>query len=258
MSLRVLVLRAAGTNCDRETEFGFRLAGARVAVEHVSRVASGQVRLGDHGMLVIPGGFSYGDDLSAGRVLAADLVFRLREAFFEFVDSGRPVIGICNGFQALVKAGLLPFRRSPARAAATLSHNLSGRFEDRWTRVRVEGSSFLLDGVRGRELCLPVAHGEGRFLAAGRTLSRRLEKNGQVALRYLDAAGLPASGHPDNPSGSPGAIAAVTGETGNVLGMMPHPERFLFAWNHPAWTRGAGRSPDGLALIRSFVGAASS
>ncbi|HNQ34713.1 MAG TPA: phosphoribosylformylglycinamidine synthase I [bacterium] len=249
---RVLILRTAGTNCDLETEHGFRLAGAKPDRVHINRLLERSVRLADYQALVIPGGFSYGDDLSAGKVLANELRLKLKDDLFAFAAAGRPVIGICNGFQVLVKTGLLPgFNAGGGRL--TLTFNDSGHFEDRWVHLRCAGASPLLEGLRNETISLPVAHGEGKFLADGPETLERLKANGQVALQYATPEGEPTLEFPANPNGSEAAVAAVTNQAGNVLGMMPHPERFLFYYSHPRWTRGEGKSQDGLRLIRSFV-----
>lgn len=256
MSLKVLVLRVAGTNCDWETAHGLAMAGASPERVHIGRLLERGVSLADYGMLVIPGGFSYGDDLSAGRVLANELRLKLADQVFDFAARGRPIIGICNGFQALLKAGLLPVPGTGGKpGAATLAGNDSGRFEARWVRLWCTGRSFLLDGVRGEQLALPVAHGEGKFLTRPAAAARRLAADGRAALLYVDDAGRPARAWPANPNGSAGALAALSNEAGNVLGLMPHPERFLFPWCHPAWTRGEGRGVDGLRVLKSFVNA---
>ncbi len=241
---RVLVLRAAGTNCDLETAHALRLAGAEAERVHAGALLSGERRLWEFAALVIPGGFSYGDDLGAGTVLANRLRARLAEALAEFVEQGRPVIGICNGFQVLVRLGILP--GGAGEKSATLVENESGQFEDRWVRLRVETSlcPFLR---KGTVLELPVAHKEGRFMTRDAGALRALEEGGQVAFRYLEPEGdEPARGFPANPNGSVASIAGVTSPRGNVVGLMPHPERHLRALHHPSWTRRAagGGLPD--------------
>lgn len=251
--VKVLILRTAGTNCDWETEHGFALAGAAPERVHISRLLDGSISLSDYGILVIPGGFSYGDDLSAGKVLANELRFKLQDQVLSFADSGRPIIGICNGFQVLVKTGLLPFSRKNNAVCSTLTFNDSGCFEDRWIYLRCTGKSSLLSGLSGETITLPVAHGEGKFLTEKKQDLETLQKNGQVALQYAGPDGSVALNYPENPNGSAEAIAAVTNEKGNILGMMPHPERFLYPYCHPAWTRQEGRSTDGLRLLKSIV-----
>jgi phosphoribosylformylglycinamidine synthase len=234
---RVLVLRAAGTNCDLETAHALRLAGADAERVHAGALLAGQRRLEEFAALVIPGGFSYGDDLGAGTILANRLRTRLADSLREFVAEGRPVIGICNGFQVLVRLGILP--GGPEEKGATLVENTSGQFEDRWVRLRVETARcpFL---EKGAVLELPVAHKEGRFMARDAGTLRALEEGGQVAFRYLESEGdQPARGFPANPNGSQAAIAGVTNIHGNVVGLMPHPERHLRALHHPSWTRRA-------------------
>ena len=177
----------------------------------------------------------------------------LQEQVFSFADSGRPIIGICNGFQVLVKTGLLPFSRKKNAICSTLTFNDSGRFEDRWIYLRCTGTSPLLSGLSGETITLPVAHGEGKFLTEKKEGLETLKKNGQVAFQYAGPDGSMALNYPENPNGSAEAIAAVTNEKGNVLGMMPHPERFLYPYCHPAWTRQEGKSTDGLRLLKSIV-----
>jgi phosphoribosylformylglycinamidine synthase len=272
---RVLVLRTAGTNCDLETAHAFLLAGAEVETLHVQSLLLGHRKLSEFGILAIPGGFSYGDDLGAGTVLANQLRTRLAGDLADFVERGRLVIGICNGFQVLVRLGILPGAISPppggagspsgeasSERAAALVENASGRFEGRWTRVRVEtGISPFLE--KGKVLDLPVAHKEGRFVVRDPAMLAALERNGQVALRYLEAErDEPARSYPANPSGSSAAIAGIANASGNVLGLMPHPERHLRALNHPSWTRKAAvgglpadeeRAGDGYPLFARAV-----
>lgn len=239
---RVLVLRSAGTNCDEETAYAFRLAGADVESVHVGALLGGERSLEEFHVLAFPGGFSYGDDLGAGTVLASRLEHRLRGPLEDFVASGRLVLGICNGFQVLVRLGLLPLW--PGEKCVSLVENTSGKFEDRWVSLRIDRGDcpFLKArpggrGGEGRVFRLPVAHKEGRFRPRDAEVLRRLEAGRHVALRYATPAGAPATDYPANPNGSVGSIAGIVNAGGNVLGLMPHPERFLRFLQDPQWTR---------------------
>lgn len=250
---RVLVLRAAGINCNDETAYAFSMAGAAAEQVHLNRLLEAPRRLDDFGCLAVPGGFSYGDDVAAGKILATELATALGDALRRFVDRGGLVLGICNGFQTLVKTGLLP-GDVPGRGAvrATLAWNDSRRYEDRWVRLRADGSKCVFIESHGAALELPVAHGEGKFVAAPEDF-RALEADGRIALRYVSVDGGEAA-YPENPNGSMGGAAAVCDGTGRVLGLMPHPERFLFPYQHPRWTREAPRSEgDGLSIFRAAV-----
>jgi phosphoribosylformylglycinamidine synthase len=256
--VRALVLRAAGINRDEDAAAALTMAGATPLVAHVNAVVTGAVRLDDFGLLVIPGGFSYGDHLGAGRLLAVDLRHRLGEHLARFVASGRPVLGICNGFQVLVKSGLLPGWQAAGAEARqqdlTLTENASGRFECRWVRLAAEPSSACLF-TRGitQAIEVPVAHGEGRLLAASPEILSRLQARGQIALRYVAADGG-APDYPANPNGSEAHIAGICNAQGNVLGLMPHPENAIIAQQHPRWTRELWRQQgDGLAIFANAV-----
>lgn len=254
---RVLVLRTAGTNCDAETAHAFRLAGAAVESLHVGALLSGERRLEEFSVLAVPGGFSYGDDLGAGTVLANELGTRLADALASFVASKRLVIGICNGFQVLVRLGLLPGWEG--EKAVSLVENTSGRFEARWVRLAVETdrSPFLAPpagaaagAVAGgrRTIRLPVAHKEGRFVVRAEETLSRLRDGGHIALTYVDPEGReegPASRFPWNPNGSVAGIAGLINEAGNVLGLMPHPERNVRLAQDPSWTRLPSRARSG-------------
>lgn len=234
-----LVLRAPGTNCDRETALALELAGARVGSIHLERLLAGEVVLDDVAMLVLPGGFSFGDHLGAGTLWAHRLE-KLGEPLHRFVESGRPVLGICNGFQALLRLGLLE--------GGALGLNALGRFECRWVWMQrpAVARSPLLEGIE--RIAMPVAHGEGRFVASGPASLEALQERGQVALVYRDEAGREGA-YPVNPNGSDGAVAALTNRVGNVLGMMPHPERNVAPGMAPA-----GReSGSGLAIFANAV-----
>ncbi len=249
---RVLVLRAPGTNCDEETAIAWGLAGAEAETRHVGRVVEDPAALDSFQVLTIPGGFSYGDDLGAGRILATRLGTVLGDALRRFRDRGGLVLGICNGFQVLVKAGLLP--GTPAdQGPSTLTFNDSGHFEARWVRLLPTPGlcPFVVDD---RPIELPVAHGEGKYVAAGPDALAALEAAGQVVLRYADPDGRVASTYPANPNGSPGAVAGVCDPTGRIFGLMPHPERHVDPLHHPRWTRlGLDREGDGLRIFRNAV-----
>jgi phosphoribosylformylglycinamidine synthase len=202
-------------------------------------------------ILTIPGGFSYGDDLGAGRIFATRLGTVLGDALRRFHERGGLILGICNGFQVLIRAGLLP--GGPVRCASTLTHNDSGHFESRWIRMLPTPglSPFVKDGD---PIELPVAHGEGKFLLAAPEALEALEAAGQVVLRYIDEVGRPTQAYPFNPNGSPGAVAGLCDPTGRIFGLMPHPERFVDPFHHPRWTRRPpGRECDGLRIFRNAV-----
>jgi phosphoribosylformylglycinamidine synthase len=238
---KTLILRTAGTNCDAETAYAFELAGASAERVHLNRVLERPALLGEYQMLALPGGFSYGDDIAAGRIFANQIVHHLRDAVRAFIDAGKPVIGVCNGFQVLIKTDLLPGELAGRSGqTATLAHNTSGRFVDRWVHLQTRGRRCIW--TRGIErLELPIAHGEGRFIPAGEEVRRALWEEDRVALIYTRSDGSPAGGEaPANPNGSIDDIAGVCDGTGLVLGLMPHPERFVRALQHPAWSRGGG------------------
>ena len=258
-AVRVLILRAPGTNCDLETAYAWELVGAKVAIVHVEALIERPALLSDVQILTVPGGFSYGDDISAGRILATDLRLHVEEHVRAFIARDRLVLGICNGFQVLVRAGLLPGEPFDA-LKVTLTFNTSGRYEDRWVRIapRTRHCLFLDDAP----LDLPVAHTEGRVVADDDSTIDDLRSRGHVAYCYVDDEG-DAVEFPANPNGSMGSIAGLTDATGRVLGLMPHPERHVRPTHHPCWTRlGTGskppvapgrRGPDGLRIFRNAV-----
>jgi phosphoribosylformylglycinamidine synthase len=252
---RAIILRAPGTNCDEETAAAWERAGAVAETWHVGRLVESPGSLDAFQVLTLPGGFSYGDDLGAGRILATRLGTVLGESLRHFHDRGGLVLGICNGFQVLVRAGLLPAGVRCGRA--TLTRNDSGRFEARWVKLAtIPGiCRFLPDGP-GTTIELPVAHGEGRFVVGSSEDLGALERAGQIVLKYADSEGQPTQTYPDNPNGSEGAVAGLCDPTGRIFGLMPHPERFIDPWHHPRWTRRAGPpegSPDGLTIFASAV-----
>lgn len=238
MTVKALVLRAPGTNCDGETAWALEAAGAVPERVHVNALLRGEVKPKDFGILVFPGGFSFGDDIASGKVLANRLVFRLRQELGHFLITGRPIIGICNGFQVLVKAGLLPGMDSvwDGNPTVTLTDNDSGRFECRWIHLKTSAKkSFWAKGLPD-VFPLPVAHGEGKFVPLTNDIFKKLEKNGQVIFRYVDEHGKKPA-YPANPNGSLGDVAGITNAAGNILGLMPHPERNAFPFQNAQWTR---------------------
>ena len=238
--IKVLVSRTAGTNCDQETVHALRSCGAQVDLVHLGQLVASPKRLLDYSMWVIPGGFSYGDDVAAGKILANELKYKLPEAVQNFVREGRLLIGICNGFQVLVKLGLLPSLDGTLTQTATLAHNTSGRFQCQWVGMKTEKSRAQWLNKLPKKFELPMAHGEGKFIAIDKKTLNALEKNKQVVFRYA----------PKNPNGSQNDIAGICNVSGNVVGLMPHPERYVSAYQHPNW----GTQKANGALPKTTVG----
>jgi phosphoribosylformylglycinamidine synthase len=253
-NVKVLILRTAGTNCDYETRYAFDTVGATTYLEHVNRLLKGEVRLSDFQILAIPGGFTYGDDIGAGRILANELKYKMTEEIEDFVGKGKLVIGICNGFQVLVKAGLLPAFDGSRDQVVTLASNDSNKFEDRWIYLKTNRKSSCIYTKGLHEIIyLPVAHAEGKFVPRGSGTLRRLKQNKQVVFTYVNEDGEPA-GYPGNPNGSIGGIAGICDPTGRIFGLMPHPERHSLPTQHPRWTReGLKEEGEGLAIFRNAV-----
>ena len=253
---RVLVLTGYGINCERETAHAFNLPciGGDAELVHVSDLIAQPQQLDPFHILALPGGFAFGDDISAGIVLAAKLRYRLEEPLSKFLRDGKLVIGICNGFQALVRLGLLPSASGqPWRQEATLTANDSGKFEDRWVYLQVNPacpSPF----VQGLEQCyLPVRHGEGKFVPRDAEVLSRLQVNQQIAARYCAPEGAAAT-YPWNPNGSVDDIAAVCDPSGRIFGLMPHPEAYVHRVQHPRWTRESlPEEGAGLQIFRNAV-----
>jgi phosphoribosylformylglycinamidine synthase len=246
-----LVLRAPGTNCDHEVQTAFEMVRGRATRVHVNALRDNPKQLRDAQILVLPGGFSYGDDVGAGKVQALYMQHFLADALRKFRDQEKLILGICNGFQVMLKAGLL-VPADEDGPLATLARNDSGHYEDRWIHMSVTpGKCPFLKGLD--RVTMPVGHGEGRFVCRKEWIAKGLEEAGQVVLRYVDAHGH-SGGFPVNPNGSQGDIAGVCDVTGRALGLMPHPDRHLFPTQHPHWTRdGLKAEGDGLALFRNAV-----
>lgn len=262
MQPRVLILRAPGTNCDRETAFAFETAGARTTAVHLNRLLENPNLAAEFQILCIPGGFSYGDDICAGRIFGNQMRHHLRDTLHEFKTAGKLILGICNGFQILIKSGvLLPDRAD--EPIATLTLNESGKFEDRWVHLRVASPKCVfLAGIE--RMYLPVAHAEGKFVARDEETLKQLDVAAQLVLRYdlpPDARGSlrepqpPQSTipYPACPNGAQLAVAGLCDDTGRVFGLMPHPERHIDPTQHPRWTRESPTGGDGLALFENAV-----
>lgn len=250
-SPKVLILHANGSNRDRDAFLACQIAGAEPEIVHINQLTNGERQLLDYHMLIVPGGFSYGDDLGAGTLWALDLQHSLGQDVQKFITEGRPVMGICNGFQTLVKSGLLPGETSDKRDV-TLTFNQSAHFECRWVYLQPNPHSPCLftEGLTEPIYC-PVAHGEGRIAASSEDTLNHLWRDGFAALTYTDESGQPAL-YPANPNGSAYNIAGLTNTAGNVFGLMPHPEDHIFPWQHPRWRRGE-RGLDGLRLFKNGV-----
>ncbi len=263
--VRSIVLTGNGTNCEREMAHACRLAGSdEVDIVHISELLYGEKRLDGYDFLNLPGGFLDGDDLGSAKAGANRIIHagikgsgeKLSDQFFRFIRDGKLILGVCNGFQLMVKLGLLPaFDGDYLNQTATLTFNDSGRFEDRWVYLNILRDTPCVF-TRGIErMYLPVRHGEGKFVTKSRTVLRRLHRQRQVVVRYSDAECRDAvMEYPLNPNGSTDAIAGICDETGRLFGLMPHPEAYLHRTNHPRWTR--EKLPEegmGLVLFRNAV-----
>ncbi len=256
-NVKALVLRAAGINCDKETAYALELAGADADMVHINKIIDNKSMLDDYQIAVFPGGFSFGDDVAAGKILANQVIHHLSEVFKKFVADGKLILGICNGFQVLVKSGLLPaidenMDANGAQQQVTITYNDSGRFEDRWVHLMPVGNKCVF--INPDEIIyLPVAHGEGKVLVKDDGVLEKLKSDGHVAFRYVDCEGNSGC-FPVNPNGSTCDIAGLTDRTGRILGLMPHPERFVRHSQHPHWTRlGGEKRQDGVTIFKNAV-----
>jgi len=247
MKPTALIIRTAGTNCDVELAHAFELAGSDTQTLHLSQLIADPALIASFDMIGFPGGFSYGDDIAAGRILANRIRHRLWEPLQAAGTRGVPMIGICNGFQVMVKLGLLPDPKA-GKQTVTLADNTSGRFIDKWTPMLAAPDSPCIWTRGMTELDLPIAHGEGRLVCADDEVLNQLKANRQVALRYSPG---------NNPNGSTDDIAGLCDPTGTILGLMPHPERFTDPTNHPTWTRQdddwLAQTPAGLRFFQNAV-----
>lgn len=251
--VKAIVLRAAGINCDMETEYALKAAGANAERVHINRMIEDKGLLDGVQIIVFPGGFSYGDDVAAGKILANQVIHHLSEAIRKFVDDGKLVLGICNGFQVLVKAGILPGNNlNKQRQSVTITYNDSGKFEDRWVYLAPQTERCIFIEA-GRQIYLPIAHGEGKVVTYDEEVLQQLKSEGHVAFKYVDENGEEGD-YPINPNGSVDSIAGLTDSTGRVLGLMPHPERHVRHTQHPHWLRlGGKKDGDGMGIFANAV-----
>ena len=263
--VKAIVLRAAGINCDMETEHALELAGAQTERTHINRIIENKTLLDKYQIIVFPGGFSYGDDVAAGKILANQIRHHLYEPIRRFIDDGKLVLGICNGFQVLVKTGILPGNSGTGFLArvhgqdgrathqkVTITYNDSGKFEDRWVYLAPQTDKCVFIEP-GRQIYLPVAHAEGKVVTKDDAALEQLKSEGHVAFKYVDENGNEGA-YPINPNGSMYSIAGLTDTTGRVLGLMPHPERFVRPTHHPHWSRLKEKpASDGITIFNNAV-----
>ena len=249
--VKAIVLRAAGINCDVETEHALEMAGAKAKRVHINRVIENKNLLDEFQIIVIPGGFSYGDDVAAGKILANQIVHHLFESLKNFIEQGKLVLGICNGFQVLVKTGILPGNNSAQQQEVTITNNDSGKYEDRWVYLAPQTDKCVFIEP-GRQIYIPVAHAEGKIVTKDQTTVEQLKSEGHLAFKYVDENGAEGD-YPVNPNGSVDSIAGLTDTTGRVLGLMPHPERFVRRTQHPRWTRLEQIGSDGMTIFTNAV-----
>jgi phosphoribosylformylglycinamidine synthase len=247
--VKVIVLRGPGTNCDGETVFAFEQAGATVERVHINQLVRKERRLSNYHIMAIPGGFLYGDDISAGKVLANELKVKLGQDVSRFIDDGRLIIGICNGFQVMMKAGLLPRLKAGESPRLTLTTNDSGKFECRWVHLSVNPRSPCVFTRGIQSAYIPVAHGEGKLTGDLAAIDQE-----NIVVYYTDEKGDRTAGYPWNPNGSLENIAGICDDSGRVFALMPHPERHIRGTQHPQWTRlGAREHGDGFAIFQNAV-----
>ncbi|MBI2017636.1 phosphoribosylformylglycinamidine synthase I [Candidatus Daviesbacteria bacterium] len=250
-SVKVCILQSDGTNCDNELFYAFKKFGGSPKFVHVNELRDKSKSLRNFNILALPGGFSYGDDIASGKILAVELMSFLKKEIEKFRDKGGIIVGLCNGFQTLIRTGLLPFGNL-GEMDATLTSNDSGHFECRWIKLRLEKSKCVF--LKGEKNIgwFAINHGEGKFFANTETL-KKIEAQNLVIFRYIDGNGNPTQTYPQNPNGSLNAIAGVTDPTGRVLGLMPHPEKFVDITQYPNWRREKIEKPHGAFIFEDMV-----
>ncbi len=249
--VNVCILQSDGTNCDVELFYAFKKFGGTPEYIHVNQLRSKEKSLQDFQILALPGGFSYGDDVASGKILALEMISFLKAEIEKFRKKGGIIIGICNGFQTLVRTGLLPFGNL-GKMDVTLASNDSGHFECRWIKLKTENSKCVFLKNSKEVGYFAVNHGEGKFLGSTETL-RKVEAQNLVVFRYVDEKGRPTQKYPENPNGSINAIAGVTDPTGRIFGMMPHPEKFVDVTQYPNWRRDKITKPHGAFIFEEMI-----
>ncbi|MBU0532249.1 phosphoribosylformylglycinamidine synthase I [Candidatus Micrarchaeota archaeon] len=248
--LKALVLHGYGVNCEAESKYSIEKSGGKADIVHLNKVLDNPEILKEYNMLMLPGGFSFGDDLGSGKVFSNKMKFRLRQPLQEFISQNKLVLGICNGFQMLVKMGLLP--EPDFKQRITLIANDSGHFEDRWVILKANKSSPCVFTKDIDYLLVPVRHGEGKFIPKDVNVLKELKEKNQIVFQYTDKDGELA-GYPHNPNGSVENIAGICDRTGRIFGMMPHPEAFNIVENCPYWIKGNVKEPLGLRIFKNAV-----
>lgn len=250
MKPKVLVVRAAGTNCDVETAYAFAVAGGDAERVYIDEIETTDIS--KYQIIAVPGGFTYGDDIAAGKILANEIKYMLQDKFTDFIQKDKLIIGICNGFQVLVKAGILPaFDNYFEEQSVSLVANDSERFEDRWVYLKVNSGRSVFTKNSKSVITLPVAHAEGKFVVKDEDVEKKIERH--IIFRYVDKQGNEA-GYPCNPNGSFMNIAGITDPSGRVLGLMPHPERHISYFQHPNHTRDKVDEPgDGWYIFKNAI-----
>ncbi|HTY82459.1 MAG TPA: phosphoribosylformylglycinamidine synthase I [Dehalococcoidales bacterium] len=248
-NVKVLMLRGPGTNRDIDTRIAFQQCGADVDNALVGEIVRGEKRLMDYQVLVVPGGFTYGDDISAGKIMANEIKLKLGNDINKFVADGRLVLGICNGFQVLVKTGILPGIKTKSAQPVTLTNNDSGKFECRWVYLKINEKSPCVFTKGMDMIYVPIAHGEGKLVAEPGVAEKL-----NIAVQYVDEKGKTGAGYPFNPNGSINDIAGICDASGRIFGLMPHPEDFIRWTQHPRWTRETPRQDlYGLQIFKNAV-----
>lgn len=264
--VKALVITGYGINCEEEMAVAYNLAGANAEIVHLNDIFLGKCSIHNYDILNFPGGFSFGDDLGSGKVLSNKMKFKKLKSgklFFDdiqdFLNEGKFILGVCNGFQFLVKMGLLPNVNNETKQEVTLTGNNSGKFEDRWAYCKVNKNSKtpFLKGID--KIYFPVRHGEGKLIIKNERIKNKIVEQNLNCLTYCDKNGNETSEYPMNPNGSDINCAGLTDKTGHVFGLMPHPESFLSLYNHPNWSQMKRQNPsvsedgEGLKIFRNIV-----
>lgn len=250
MKPKVAILAGYGINCEEETKYCFDKCNAEAEIIHISKFLNKEKNLMDYQIFAIPGGFSFGDDISSGKVLANKIKFDLPE-IFDFIKQGNLIIGICNGFQVLVKSGILPNLQTNFTQEVTLTFNDSGKFEDRWCYLKVKSKKCIWT-KNLENLFLPVRHGEGKFFCDEKILEE-LKRNELIVMQYTDENFNVIDKYPFNPNGSIESIAGICDKSGRIFGLMPHPEAYNTIYNYPIWNEEREKFPLGIKIFENGV-----